>query len=72
MRVESDSLGSILLLSCLQLCEHFTVSADLLTLQLLCVSHIGEKLADAVELPSERVDIITNLKRAGSRLTHAW
>ena len=58
MRVESDSLGSILLLRCLQLREDFAVGANLLTLQLLGVSYIGEKLAHVIELPAESVDII--------------
>lgn len=39
------------------------MSADLLTLQLLGVSHIGEKLADAVELPAKRVDIVAKFRR---------
>ena len=39
------------------------MSADLLTLQLLGVSHIGEKLADAVELRAKRVDIVAKIRR---------
>ena len=70
--VERDSLGSVLLLRCLQLREDRSMSADLLALQLLCVRDIREQLANVIDLPAERVDIITNLKRAGSRLTHAW
>jgi|GEM_PF-2902856 hypothetical protein len=72
MRVERDPLGSVLLLSCLQLREDLPVSANLLPLKLLCVRDIREQLANVIDLPAERVDIITNLKRAGSRLTHAW
>lgn len=62
MRVKSDALGSVLLLSCLQLSEDFTVSADFLALELLGVSDVSEKLADAVELPAERVDIVTEIR----------
>ena len=62
VRVESDPLCSILLLCSLKLREHFTVSADLLTLKLLGVSYIGEKLADSVELPAESVDIVSEVR----------
>ena len=62
MRVERDPLGSILLLSCLQLSEHFTVSADLLTLKLLGVRDVGEKFADVIKLPAESVDIVAEVR----------
>ena len=63
MRVECDPLGAILLLSRLQLSEDFTVSTNLLTLQLLGVRNVGEKLADIVQLPAESVDIIAKIRR---------
>lgn len=62
MRVERDPLGSVLLLSCLQLREDLPVSTDLLTLQLLGVGDVCEKLADAVQFPAERVDIIAEIR----------
>ena len=62
VHVERDPLGSVLLLGSLKLREDFTVGADLLTLQLLGVSHVGEKLADAVQLPTESVDIVTKIR----------
>lgn len=62
MSVERYPLGAILLLRGLQLSEHFTVSADLLTLQLLGVRDVGEKFADAVELPAESVDIVAEVR----------
>lgn len=39
------------------------MSADLLTLELLCVGDVGEKLADVVQLPAESVDIVTKIRR---------
>jgi len=62
MRVESNSLCSILLLRSLQLREHLAMSADLLPLQLLGVGDVCEKLADAVQFPAERVDIIAEIR----------
>lgn len=62
MRVECDPLGSILLLRGLQLSEDFTVSADLLTLKLLGVSDVSEKLADVIKLPAESVDIVAEVR----------
>ena len=63
VRVERNALCSVLLLRCLQLREDLAVSADLLTLKLLSVSHIGEKLTDPIELPAESVDIVTEIRR---------
>lgn len=60
--IKSYPLGSILLLSCLQLREHLAVGTDLLTLELLGVSYIREQLAHVVKLPAERVDIITKIR----------
>lgn len=39
------------------------MSADFLALKLLGVGDVGEKLADAVQLPAERVDIVTEIRR---------
>lgn len=39
------------------------MSADLLTLELLGVGDVGEKLAHIVQLPAERVDIVTKIRR---------
>lgn len=63
MRVECNPLGAVLLLSCLQLREDFTVGADLLALQLLGVGDVGEKFADVVQLAAESVDIVTQIRR---------
>lgn len=63
MRVECYAFGSVLLLRCLQLREDFTVSADLLALELLGVRDVGKKLADVVQLAAESVDIITQIRR---------
>ena len=63
VRVERHALGAILLLRGLQLREDLAVSADLLTLELLSVSHIGEKLTDPIELPAESIDIIAKIRR---------
>ena len=63
VRVERHALGAILLLCSLKLREDFTVSTNLLTLQLLGVRNVGEKLADIVQLPAESVDIIAKIRR---------
>lgn len=63
MSVESDSLGSVLLLRCLQLREHLAVRADFLSLQLLGVRDVREQLTDVIELPAESVDIVAQIRR---------
>lgn len=62
MRVERDALCSVLLLRCLQLREHLTVSADFLALELLGVRNVSEKLADPVQLAAESVDIVAEVR----------
>ena len=39
------------------------MSADFLALKLLGVGDVCEKLADAVQFPAERVDIVTEIRR---------